>query len=97
MANAAGGKFPDEGPLSLVEMVARNRIPVFSRESHQSRTISTIEMPDGEPNAGLRAAIDMARDILPRLNPECLGNSSWTEPLAELPDQAVFPENGHFF
>ncbi len=73
MANAASGKFPDEGPLSLVEMIARNRIPVFSRESHQHRTISTIEMPDGEPNAGLRAAIDRARDILPRLQPECLG------------------------
>ena len=73
MACAASGKFPDEGPLSLVETIARNRIPAFTRKTGQSRVITTIEMPEGEPTAGLRAAIDEAREILPCLPGERLG------------------------
>ena len=73
MACAASGKFPDEGPLSLVELIARNRIPAFTRKTGQSRVITTVEMPEGEPTAGLRAAINEAREILPCLPGERLG------------------------
>ncbi|MXW87452.1 MAG: hypothetical protein F4103_10025 [Boseongicola sp. SB0673_bin_14] len=73
MACAASGKSPDEGPLSLVETIARNRVPAFTRATARSRVLTTVEMPDGEPVTGLRAAMDQAREILPHLPAENLG------------------------
>lgn len=66
-------KAPDEGPLSLVEAIARDRVPAFTRKTARARVLTTVEMPDGEPTTGLRAAMDKARKILPHLPAENLG------------------------
>ncbi len=73
MACAASGKFPQEAPLSLVEMISRNLVPAVARDTFEAKILTTADLPEGEPTAGLRAAIDKAREILPRMPGERLG------------------------
>lgn len=73
MACAASGKFPQEAPLSLVEMISRNLVPAVARDTYEAKILTTADLPEGEPAAGLRAAIDKAREILPRMPGERLG------------------------
>ena len=73
MACAASGKFPQEAPLSLVEMISRNLVPAVARDTYEAKVLTTADLPEGEPTAGLRAAIDKARKILSRMPGECLG------------------------
>lgn len=73
MACAASGKFPQEAPLSLVEMIARNLVSAVARDTYEAKILTTADLPTGEPTAGLRAAIDKAREILLRMPGERLG------------------------
>ena len=73
MACAASGKFPQEAPLSLVEMISRNLVPAVARDTYEAKILTTADLPKGEPAAGLRAAIDKAREIPPRMPGERLG------------------------
>lgn len=68
MACAASGKFPQEAPLSIGEMIARNLVSAVARDTYEAKIL-----PTGEPTAGLRAVIDKAREILSRMPGERLG------------------------
>lgn len=73
MACAATGKSPLGAPLALIEAVSRNLPVAVARDMHEAQVLTTADLPDGEPTQGLRAAIDEAREILPRLPAACLG------------------------
>lgn len=73
MACAASGKFPQEAPLSLVEMIVRNLVPAVARDTYEAKILTTADLPKGEPTAGLRVAVDKAREVLSRMPGERLG------------------------
>ena len=73
MACAAGSKSQDFGPLALIDRISFNYTLATRKNRNQSRVVHTTEIPKGEPNEGLFAAIDKARLILPRLPESWLG------------------------
>ena len=73
MACAASSKSEEISPLAIVERIARNRQPAFTRQVQQSELLTTIEVSTSEVTENLMDAMDLARDILFRLPGHCLG------------------------
>ena len=72
MANAASGKFSQKGPVSLLERMSFNLSIVESRARDDHLTL-TMEMPEGEPVAGLVDSIREAMLVLPDIAGDHLG------------------------